>query len=166
MLSNTTKQFSTISWESYSSTSSYTIFLVVVQSVSHVRFFVTPWTAAGQASLSFTISLSLLRLMSIDSGMPSNHLIFLCLCLKSFPASGSFLMSGLFASGGQSIGASFNFSISLSKKYSGLISFTTDWFALPRDSVRSHRSDPHFRCQLQDQVVNYKSQIPMTSFLG
>ena len=127
MLSNTTKQFSTISWESYSSTSSYTIFLVVVQSVSHVRFFVTPWTAAGQASLSFTISLSLLRLMSIDSGMPSNHLIFLCLCLKSFPASGSFLMSGLFASGGQSIGASASASV-LPKNIQG-------WFPLGLNSL-------------------------------
>ena len=97
-------------------------------SFSCILLLVTPWTAAHQASLSFPISLSLLRLMSIDSGMPSNHLIFLCPCLKSFPASGSFLMSGLFVSGGQSIGASFNFSISLSKKYSGLISFRIDWF--------------------------------------
>ena len=93
----------------------------------------TPWTAAGQASLSFTISLSLLRLLSIDSGMPSNHLILCCPFSsypKSFPASGSFLMSELFASGGQSIGVSFNFSISPSKEYSGLISFRTDWFDL------------------------------------
>ena len=150
VLSNTTKQFSTISWDSYSSTSFYTICLVVVQSLSHVRLFATPWTAAGQASLSFIISLILLRLMSTDSGMPSNHLILCCPFSypKSFPASGSFLMSELFASGGQSIGASFNFSISPSKEYSGLISFRTDWFALPRDNVRSHRGDPHFRCQL------------------
>ena len=46
-----------------------------VQSLSHVRFFVTPWTAARQASLSFTISRSLLKCMSIESVMPSNHLI-------------------------------------------------------------------------------------------
>ena len=65
----------------------------------------TPWTAAHQVSLSFTISWSLLKLMSIESVMPSNHLI-LCYTLQSFPASKSFLLSRLFASGGQSTGAS------------------------------------------------------------
>ena len=49
--------------------------IVVVQSLSHVRLFVTPWTAVCQASLSFTISWSLLKFMSIESVMPSNHLI-------------------------------------------------------------------------------------------
>ena len=65
-----------------------------------------PMDSAHQASLSFTISWSLLKLMSLESVMPSNHLI-LChpfSCLQSFPASGSFLMSQFFASGGQSIG--------------------------------------------------------------
>ena len=52
--------------------------LVVVQSLSLVRLFATPWTAAHQASLSFTISQSLLKLMSIESVMPSNRLIFCC----------------------------------------------------------------------------------------
>ena len=51
------------------------VFVVVVQSPSCVQPFVTPWTAAHQASLSFTLSWSLLKLMSIDSMMPSNHLI-------------------------------------------------------------------------------------------
>ena len=73
-----------------------------------------PWTATCQASLFFTISWSLLKLMFIESVMPSNHLI-LCRpfssCLQSFPASGSFLMSWLFASGGQSIGASASASV-------------------------------------------------------
>ena len=86
---------------------SVSLWIVIVQSFSHVGLFVTPWTAACQASLSFTISWSLLKLMSIKLVMPSNHLI-LCLpfssCLQSFPASGSFLMSQLFVSGGQSIG--------------------------------------------------------------
>ena len=85
--------------------------MVVVQSLSHVRLFVTPWTAAHQASLSFTISQNLLKLMSIVSVMPSNHLIFchpslFCSGLQSCPASGSFPMSQFLASGGQSIGAS------------------------------------------------------------
>ena len=80
---------------------------VVVQSLSGVWFFVTPWTAACQPSLSFTISWSLLKLMSIESMMPSKYLI-LCLpfssCPQSFPASGSFQMSWFFASGGWSTG--------------------------------------------------------------
>ena len=76
---------------------------------SRVWLFATPWTATHQTSLSITSSLSLLKFMSIKSVMPSNHLI-LCVpfssCLQSFPASRPFLMSRLFASGGQSIGAS------------------------------------------------------------
>ena len=83
--------------------------LVAVQSVSHVQLFATPWTAAHQASLSFTISYSLLRLMSIKSAMPSSHLISVVpfsSCLQSFPASGSFPRSLLFTSGSQSTGAS------------------------------------------------------------
>ena len=85
-----------------------------VQSLSRIRLFATPWTAARQASLSFTNSWSLLKPMSIESVMPSNHLI-LChpfsSCLQSFPASGSFPMSQLFASGGQTIGASASVSV-------------------------------------------------------
>ena len=76
-------------------------------SLSRVRLFATPWTAAQQASPSFTISQSLLRLMSIELVMPFNHLILCCplLLLPSiFPR--SFPISCLFASGGQSTGAS------------------------------------------------------------
>ena len=79
-----------------------------VQSLSRVRLFATPWTTARQASLSITNSRSSLRLKSIESVMPSNHLI-LCRplsCLQSFPTSGSFQMSQLFALGGQNIGVS------------------------------------------------------------
>ena len=71
-----------------------------------VSDFVTPWTAARQASLSFTISWSLLRLMSVESVMPSNHLILCChpLLLPSiFPSFRSFPIRWLFTSGGQSI---------------------------------------------------------------
>ena len=85
---------------------------VSVQWLSHVRLFATPWTAARQASLSITNSQSLLKLMSIESVMPSNHLILCCpLLLTSFPASGSFPMSQLFSSGGQSIGISASTSV-------------------------------------------------------
>ena len=78
-------------------------------SCSVVSDSVTPWTAACQAFLSITNSQSLLKLMSIELVMSSNHVILcrlLPLCLQSFPASRSFLMSQLFASSGQSIGAS------------------------------------------------------------
>ena len=82
-----------------------------VQSLSHVWLFVTPWTAAHQASLSFTISQSLLKLMSFQSLMPSNHLLLphivpFSSCPQSFPASGSFLTRQLVPSGSQNIGAS------------------------------------------------------------
>ena len=91
--------FSTNFWLQFSS----------VQSLSRVQLFATPWTAARQSSLSITNSRSLLKLMSIDSVMPSNHLILFCPFyshLQSFPASGSFPVSQLFASGGQSSGDS------------------------------------------------------------
>ena len=83
----------------------------VVQSLSHVRLFATPWTAACQASLSFPISWNLLKLMSIELVMLSNHLIFchpLLLLPSIFPKirERSFPMSWLFVSGDQSIGAS------------------------------------------------------------
>ena len=80
-----------------------------VHSLSRVQLFATPWIAACQASLWITNSQSLLKFMSTESVMPSNHLI-LCRpfssCLQSFPASGSFPMSQFFTSGGQSIGVS------------------------------------------------------------
>ena len=85
-----------------------------VQSLSRVWLFVTPWTAALQASLSIANCQSLLRLMSIESVMPSNHLILchsLSSCLQSFSASGSFPMNWLFTSGGQITGVSASASV-------------------------------------------------------
>ena len=82
--------------------------IVFVQSLSHTQLFVTS-QHARQASLSFTTSQTLLKLLSIELVMPSNHLILchpLLLRLQSFPASGSFPVSRLFASGGLSIGDS------------------------------------------------------------
>ena len=79
------------------------IVVIVVQSPSHVWFFATLWTAVCQASLSSTISQSLLRFLSIESMMLSYHQISVTLfsfALQSFSASGSFPMSGFFASGG------------------------------------------------------------------
>ena len=86
----------------------------VVHLISCVRLCETPWTAAHQASLFFTVSQSLLKLMSIESVMPSNHLILCCpfrLLPSNFPASGSFPLSQLFTSGGQNIGASVSASV-------------------------------------------------------
>ena len=95
--------------------------------------------AAYQASLSFTISQSLLRLMSIELVMQSNHLILVILffsCLQSFPASGSFPVSEFFASGGQSIGASASTSVLPMNIQSwfplgliGLISLQSKWLS-------------------------------------
>ena len=85
-----------------------------VQSLSRVRLFVTPWTAAHQASLSITKSWSLLKLMSIELVMPSNHLILchpISSCLQSFPVSECFPKSQFFASGDQSFGASASASV-------------------------------------------------------
>ena len=86
-----------------------------VQSLSPVRLFGTPWTAPHQASLSFTISQSLLKLMSIESWCYPNisSSVIPFSCLQSFPESRSFLMSQLFTSGGQSIGASVSASVLL-----------------------------------------------------
>ena len=86
----------------------YNCSMYVVPLLSHVQFFAAPWVAAHQASLSFTFSRSLLRFMSIESVILSNHS---CCppthsCPQSFPASGSFPVSWLFASGGQIIEAS------------------------------------------------------------
>ena len=79
---------------------------IAVQSLGHVRLFVTPLTAACQAPLSFTISQSLLKLVSIKSVIPSKHLILLSPSLPAFSLSqhqGLFPISHFFASGGQSI---------------------------------------------------------------
>ena len=86
-----------------------TLYSQSVQSLSHVRLFATPWTAARQASLSITNSWSLLKLMSIESVMPStisSSVVPFSSCLQSFPASGCLLISQLFVLGGQSTGAS------------------------------------------------------------
>ena len=76
--------------------------------LNHVRLFATPWNGACQDSLSFTVSWRLLKFLSIESVITSNYLIFYCPLLlpQSFPATGSFPMSWLFASGGQNIGDS------------------------------------------------------------
>ena len=106
-------------------------FYVVVQLLSCIWLFVIPWTAVCQASLSFTISWSLLKLKSIESVMPSNHLI-LChplLLLSIFPSIRVFSNELALRIRWPKYW-SFRFSISPSNNYSGLISFRIDWFEL------------------------------------
>ena len=106
--------------------------VVAAQSLSCVGLFMTPWTAACQASLSSTISQSLLKLISIELVIPSNHLI-LCLSLLLLP---SIFPSIMVFSNELALRIkwpkywSFSFSISLSNEYSGLISFRIDWLDL------------------------------------
>ena len=106
--------------------------LSVVQSLSHVQLFATPWIVARQAPLSIMNSQSLLKFMSIESVMPSNHLI---LCLPFFCPPSIFPSIRVFSS--ESVLHirwpkywSLSFSISPSNEYSGLISFRIDWFDL------------------------------------
>ena len=108
------------------------IYISSVQSLSCIRLFATPWTTACQASLSITNSRSSLKLMSIESVMPSSHLI---LCHPLFLLSSVFLSIGVFSS--ESVLHirwpkywSFSLSISPSNEYSGLISVRIDCFVL------------------------------------
>ena len=103
-----------------------------VQSLSHVQFLATQWTAAPQASLSFTISQSPLKLMSIELVMPTNHLILcrpLLLPPSVFPSIRVFSNESVLHIKWPKYW-SFSFSISPFSEYSGLISFRMDWLNL------------------------------------
>ena len=104
-----------------------------VQSLSRVRLFATPWIAARQASLSITNSRSSLRLTTMESVMPSRHLILCCTpfsCPQSLAASESFPMSQLFTSGGQSTGVSALASFLPKKSQGRSPSEWTGWISL------------------------------------
>ena len=108
------------------------LWFVIVQSLSCVWLFVAQQTSAHQPSLSFTISQSLLKLMSIESVMPSNHLILCCPLLllpPIFPSIRVFSNESALRIRWPKYW-SFSFRISPSNKYLGLISFTVDWFDL------------------------------------
>ena len=100
--------------------------LTSVQSLSHVRLFANAWTAACQVSLSITNCRSLLKLMSIELVMPSNHLIF---CQALLPLPSVFSSESLLHIRWPNYWT-FSFSISPSNEYSELISFRIDWFDL------------------------------------
>ena len=106
--------------------------LVVAQLLSQDRLFATPWTAARQASLSFTISRSLLKLICTESGTPSNHSILCCpiFLLFSIFSSIRVFSNDLTLPIRWTKYWSFSFSIRPSNEYSGLLSFRIDWFDL------------------------------------
>ena len=115
-----------------------------LQSLSRVRLFATPWTAASQTSLSITNFQSLLELMSVESVMPSNHLI-LCHPLILLPS----IFPNIRVFSSESVLHirwpkcwSFSFSISPSNEYSGLISFRMDWVGSPCSPKDSQESSP------------------------
>ena len=110
----------------------FIFYLCLVQPLGRVELFVTPWTAARQASLSFTISQGLLKLTPIKSVMPSNRLILcrpLLLLPSTFPSIRVF-SNELALHIRWPKDWIFSFSISPSNEYSGLISFRTDWLDL------------------------------------
>ena len=129
-----------------------------VQSLSRVRLFATPWTAVHQASLSITNSWSLLKLMSIESVMPSNHFI-LCCPLLLLPS----VIPSIRVLSNESVLCirwpkywSFSFNISPFNEYSGLISFMMDWLDLlavqgTLKSLLQHHSSKFFSAQLSSQ---------------
>ena len=136
-----------------------------VQSLSCVQLFAIPWTAACQASLSITNSRSLLKLMSIESVMSSNHLIFCCPLL--FPPS---IFPSIRVFSNESVLHirwlkywSFSFSISPSNEYSGLISFRIDWLdLLAVQRTLESSPTPHFR-RISPSVLSFLYSSTLTS---
>ena len=132
--------------------------------VSRVRLFVIPWTAARQASLSITNSQSSLKLMSIESVMPSNHLILCCPLLfppSIFPSIRVFSnKSGLHIRWPKYW--SFSFNISPSNEHPGLISFRMDWFDLRVVDSQESSPTPQFK-SINPSVLNFLYGPTLTS---
>ena len=146
----------------------YIVVVVVVQSLSHIRLFVTPWTAAHQTSLSITNSRGLPTLMSIESVMPSNHLIFcrpLLLLPSIFPSIRVFSNESALQIRWPKYW-SFSFSINPSNEYLGFVSFRIDWFdllAVPRDSQESYPTPtPEFK-SINSSALNFLYSTTLTS---
>ena len=139
-----------------------------VQSLSHVQLFATPWTAACQASLSIINSRSLLKLMTIELVMPSNHLI-LCHPLLLMPS----ILPSITVFFNESVLPirwpkywSFSFSISPSSEYSGLISFRMDWLDLPEVQGTQESSPiPQFK-SINSSTLSFLYSPTLTSIHG
>ena len=134
-----------------------------VELLSHVRLFATPWTAARQASLSITNSWSLPKLMSIESVMPSNHLILchtLLLLPSIFPSIRVFSKESILHIRWPKY---WSFSISPSNEYSGLISFRIDWLDLlaVRGTLKSP-PQPQFK-SINSSVLSFLYSPTLTS---
>ena len=130
---------------------SFKLWFSSVKLLSRVQLFVTPWTAAHQASLSITNSWSLFKLMSIESVMPSNHLILCCPLLlppSIFPSLRVFSSESSLRIRWPKYW-SFSFSISPSNEYSGLISFRMDWLDLLK----------LWCCSINSQFLHLKKRV-------
>ena len=150
---------------------SYYIHLSSVQAFSRVWLFATPWTAALQASLSITNSWSLLKLMSMESLMPSNHLILCCPLLlppSIYPSIRVFSIESILHIRWPKYW-SFSFSISHSNEYSGLISFRIDWFdflavQVTLKSLQTYRSSLIYRFWLTFLVIYLLKELDCLSY--
>ena len=140
----------------------------VVQLLSCVQLFATPWTAGHQASLYFTVSWSLLKLMSIESTMPSNHLVLchpLLLLPSIFPSIRVFSNESAFCIRWPKY---WSFRFSPSNKYSGLIFFRIDWFDLLavqrtlKNLLQHHHSKASILCYISDknQRIGLNKHVP------
>ena len=142
----------------------YKIIISSVQSFSRVRLFVTPWTAACQASLSITNSQRLLKLMSIELVMPSNHLI-LCPLLLLLPS----IFPGITVFSNESVvrirwPKYWSFSISPSSEYSGLrlpLGWT-GWISLQSKGLSQESSTPQFK-SISSSVLSFLYSPTVTS---
>ena len=140
-----------------------------VQFLSQVQLFVTPWTATRQAFLTITNSWSLLKLMSIELVMPSNHLI-LCRPLLLLPS----IFPSIRVFSNESVLCirwpkcwSFSFSISSSNEYSGLISFRMDWLDLLVVQGDSQESSPTLQFNsINSLVLSFLYSPTLTSIHG
>ena len=140
------------------------IYFLSVQSLSHVQLFATPWTRACQTSLSITNSRNLLKLMSIESVMPSSHLILSRHSLLPpaiFPSIRVFSNESVFLIRWPKCW-SFNFIISPSNKYSGLFSF--DWFHLlaVQGTLKESSSTPQFK-NINSSALSFLHSPAVTS---
>ena len=137
-----------------------------VQSLSHVQLFVTPWTAAHQASLSITNSWSLLKLRSIESMMPSKHLILCCPLIlppSSSPSIRIFSNKSALRIRWPKYW-SFSFSISPSSENSELISFRMDWLDLlaVQGTLQESSPTPQFK-SINSSVLSFLHSPVLTS---